>query len=64
MSKHSMSFLMLVLAQSEALHKGNKPQNTNIEKMPWLCYAACCPQLQAWLWTSFFMAPLKTGLRS
>lgn len=61
MSKHSMSFLMLVLPQSKALlHMGNKPQNANTEKMPWLCYAACCPQLQAWLWTSFFMAPLKS----
>lgn len=53
MSKHSMSVLLLSTSVQGPL-LGNKPQNTNKEKMSWLCYAACCPQLRAWLWTSFF----------
>lgn len=53
MSKHSMSVLLLSTSVQGPL-LGNKPQNTNKEKMPWLCYATSCPQLRAWLWTSFF----------
>lgn len=58
MSKNSMSVLLLSTSVQGPL-LGNKPQNTNKGKMPWLCYATRCPQLRSWLWTNFFHVSTK-----